>query len=197
MSTREGGNAKSSANSLWRSRVRDSADRIALRFSRAGAWESLTWGQADQAVREIAAGLLALGLARGDRVALLSQTRLEWLLCDVAIATAGLVSVPIYPSSTSEQCAFIIEDSGASTVIAEDGQQIAKLGALRTNLPPVRVICIEAAPTNDGSAETMPSLSALRQAGRTWIAANPGVLELQADAVKPSDCCRSRISWRT
>jgi long-chain acyl-CoA synthetase len=188
MSTREGGNAKSSANSLWRSRVRDSADRIALRFSRAGAWESLTWGQADQAVREIAAGLLALGLARGDRVALLSQTRLEWLLCDVAIATAGLVSVPIYPSSTSEQCAFIIEDSGASTVIAEDGQQIAKLGALRTNLPPVRVICIEAAPTNDGSAETMPSLSALRQAGRTWIAANPGVLELQADAVKPSDC---------
>jgi long-chain acyl-CoA synthetase len=188
MSTREGGKARSSANRIWQSRVRDSADRTAFRFSQADAWKSFTWRQADQAAREIAAGLLALGLVRGDRVALLSQTRLEWLLCDVAIAMAGLVSVPIYPSSTSEQCTFIIEDSGASTIIAEDGQQVAKLAVLRTKHTPVRVIHIEAAPTDDGGAEAMPSLSALRQAGKVWIATNPGVLEQQADAVKPSDC---------
>src|ERR1700690_2598301 len=105
--------ATRSANAIWHSRVREFADRVAFRFRRAEVWQSLTWRQADQAAREIAAGLLWLGLERGDRVALLCQTRLEWLLCDVAIAMAGLVSVPIYPSSTAEQCAYIVGDSGA------------------------------------------------------------------------------------
>ena len=138
-----------SANSIWSSRVRDFADRTAFHVRRAGTWEILTWRQADQAAREIAAGFFALGLDRGDRVALLCQTRLEWLLCDVAIAMAGLVSVPIYPSSTPEQCAFIIEDSSAGTVIAEDSQQIAKLGSLRDKH--LRIIRVEDAQPPTGS----------------------------------------------
>jgi long-chain acyl-CoA synthetase len=95
-----------SANSIWRARVRDVADRKAFSFSQADAWESLTWRQADRAAARLRQDCSRWGLVRGDRVAMLCQTRLEWLLCDVAIAMAGLVSVPIYPSSTSEQCAF-------------------------------------------------------------------------------------------
>jgi Long-chain acyl-CoA synthetases (AMP-forming) len=197
MPVRESGTstpATRSANSIWQSRVREFADRTAFRFRRADAWLSLTWRQADQAAREIAAGLFSLGLERGDGVALLCQTRLEWLLCDVAIAMAGLVSVPIYPSTTAEQCAFLLGDSGASAVIAEDGQQIAKLLSLRAKHPALCIICVEDAMSalpetaSEDAREGARSLSELRQAGAAWIAANPGELEKRADAVQPSDC---------
>ena len=139
-----------SANSIWRSRAHEFATRAAFRFRRDDAWQSLTWRQADQSAREIAAGLLSLGLVTGDRVALLCQTRLEWLLCDVAIAMAGLVSVPIYPSSTSEQVAFLVGDSGARVVIAEDEQQIEKLAAVRAKHPGLHLVRIVGEKTMTG-----------------------------------------------
>jgi long-chain acyl-CoA synthetase len=181
-----------SANSIWQGRVHEFADRAAFRFRRDGVWQSLTWRQADQAAREIAAGLLALGLESGDRVALLCQTRLEWLLCDVAIAMAGLVSVPIYPSSTAEDCTFIIGDSGARAVIAEDQEQIAKLvSAARPQ--PIHFLRVEDAATaaasgRDDAHEGTRSLADLRQAGGAWLAGHPGELEKRADEVAPSDC---------
>ena len=89
MPARETMNSKaSSANSIWSDRVREFADRSAFRFRQAGHWQSLTWRQADQATREISAGLCSLGLTSGQRVAVLCQTRLELVLCDVAIAMA-------------------------------------------------------------------------------------------------------------
>jgi len=191
--------AARSANSIWQGRVQEFADRTAFRFRRAEIWQSLTWRQADQAAREIAAGLLSLGLERGDRVALLCQTRLEWLLCDVAIAIAGLVSVPIYPSSTAEQCSFILGDSGARAVIAEDAQQIAKLTFVPPRLQILHILRVEAESTaaglqhdkkvdNDVDHKGWLSLDALRQAGAAWMAANPGELDIRADAVKAGDC---------
>jgi long-chain acyl-CoA synthetase len=180
-----------SANSIWQSRVREFADRPAFRFRRAEAWQGLTWRQADQAAREIAAGLLSLGLEHGDRVALLCQTRLEWLLCDVAIAMAGLVSVPIYPSSTAEQCSFLLRDSGARAIIAEDAQQIAKLTFVAPGPLPLHILQVDGeaplAGSQDGHQEVL-SLTGLRQAGASWMVANPGALEMRADTVKPGDC---------
>jgi len=192
MPARESGNTTPvtrSANSIWQSRIREFADRVAFRFRRNDVWQSLTWRQADQAAREIAAGLLALGLERGDRVALLCQTRLEWLLCDVAIAMAGLVSVPIYPSSTAEQCAFILGDSGTRAVIAEDDSQLAKLASLQAKLQLSHIIRVEEPATAPAAGrEGIRSLAELRQAGAAWITAHPGELERRADAVQPSDC---------
>jgi long-chain acyl-CoA synthetase len=181
--------ATRSANAIWHSRVREFADRVAFHFRRAEVWQSLTWRQADQAAREIAAGLLWLGLERGDRVALLCQTRLEWLLCDVAIAMAGLVSVPIYPSSTAEQCAYIVGDSGTRAVIAEDDPQLAKLASLQAKLQPSHIIRVEESATALATGrEGIPSLAELRQAGAAWITAHPGELERRAEEVQPSDC---------
>ena len=180
-----------SANSIWQGRVREFADRTAFRFRQAGVWQVLTWGQAHQAAREIAAGLLSLGLERGDRVALLCQTRLEWLLCDVAIAMAGLVSVPIYPSNTAEQCSFLLGDSGARAVIAEDDQQIAKLMFAAPSRRPLHILRVDGESPltgNEDGHEKALSLVGLRQAGASWMVANPGELEMRADAVNPGDC---------
>lgn len=174
-----------SANAIWHNRARAFAERIAFRFRRADGWNTLTWSQADRAAREIAAGLCSLGLARGERVAIVCQTRLEWVLCDVAIAMAGLVSVPVYPSNTPEQCAFVIADSGASAVIVEDARQAGKVFSLVAKHPGLRIIRVEdETPAGTGAAL---SLAALRKEGASWIESNPGEIERRAGNVRPED----------
>src|SRR5687767_9928940 len=86
---------------LWRRRVSSSGGRVAYRHRRDGAWQGTTWTEADTQAREIAAGLAALGVRPGDRVCLVCQTRLEWVLADVGVLMAGGVTVPIYTSSTA------------------------------------------------------------------------------------------------
>jgi long-chain acyl-CoA synthetase len=168
------------------------SDRPAFRFRKDDKWQSLTWRQADQRAQQIAAGLCALGLAPGERVALLCQTRLEWVLCDVAIAMAGLVSVPIYPSNTPQQCVYVIEDSGARAAIVEDAEQAEKLTAMAARRADFKIVCVD---TADGQAgRTSPaspqriSLSELPRLGETWMTANPDELDRRSDRVKPEHC---------
>jgi long-chain acyl-CoA synthetase len=193
MPVRESGAAQPlarSANVIWRTRVQAFAERPAFRFRKDSSWQTLTWQEADCAVREIAAGLCSLGLAPGVRVALLCQTRLEWVLCDVAIAMAGLVSVPIYPSSTAQQCGFVVEDSGASAAIVENAQQAEKLSALMRTRPGFKIACVDPSPGPDDAAgpQTVLTLAGLRERGKAWLAANPGEIDLRSDRVKPDDC---------
>src|SRR4029450_9899468 len=95
------------------------------------AWQGVRFREADAIAREIAAGLVARGVVPGDRVCIVSQTRLEWVLCDVAIMLAGGIAVPIYASNTAEQCEFIVRDAGAKIVIVEDAPPREELVGLR------------------------------------------------------------------
>jgi long-chain acyl-CoA synthetase len=175
-----------SANQIWTRRVREFAARAAFRFRRDDRWQVLTWAEADTAAREIAAGLCSLELTPGDRVAILCQTRLEWLLCDVAIAMAGLVSVPIYPSTTRAQCSLLLEDSGAKVVFAENLEQVDKLTAQAA--PGPHIVAIDALPrATPSSGASIPSLAELRTAGVAWSAAHPGEIDRRAEAVAPGD----------
>src|SRR5215469_5739293 len=119
---------------MWRRRVAGSPSGTAFSYFAAGGWKTMTFAEADVAAHEIAAGLVAGGIVPGDRVCLLSQTRLEWALCDVAILLAGAVTVPIYASNTAEQCELIIRDAGAKLLIVEDGAQRDKVLPLRDRL---------------------------------------------------------------
>ena len=112
---------------MFAERAAKSGPRTALRRKVGGVWEEITWAQWEQAAREVAAGLAALGIGRGDRVCLLASTRAEWVFCDVGILLAGAATVPIYQSNTPEQCEYIVRDSGAKVVIAEDPAQLDKL----------------------------------------------------------------------
>src|SRR5438445_7170159 len=111
---------------LFWSRVARGGDRPAQQFKRDGRWEALTWRQLGEVVRELALGLIALGRTKGDRVALLSTSRAEWVQADFAILSAGCVTVPIYPSYPPDLVAYIVNDSEAKTLIVEDAAQLAK-----------------------------------------------------------------------
>jgi long-chain acyl-CoA synthetase len=194
------------AGDIWRGRVARAKGNVAFIVREGDVWRSVTWQQADVAVREIAGGLAGLGVGTGECVCILAQTRLEWVLCDAGLALLGAVSVPIYPSSTPEQCAFIIKDSGARTVIAEDAAQLKKLVPLLAAIPKLRLVSIEGEPSLEGTAgdgRTAPrladvqaavteaggvtplSLAALRQEGQAWLAAHAAELDQRTSDAGP------------
>jgi long-chain acyl-CoA synthetase len=112
---------------LFTRRVRESGDRVALRSKVGGAWRTSSWRDCDRKSRDIAAGLIDLGLGEGDRVVILADTREEWLLADVGVLRAGAVTVPIYPSNLPDQCEYIINDCGAVVIIVDGPHQLEKL----------------------------------------------------------------------
>jgi len=97
------------------------------RFKRDSHWREVTWSACAERVRSLARGLLALGLDPGDRVALLSATRPEWVELDLAILAAGGNTVPIYPSNLAAECGYIVVNSESAIVCVENEAQLAKL----------------------------------------------------------------------
>jgi long-chain acyl-CoA synthetase len=109
-------------------------------FSRrvADRWVPVTHREAADQVTRLAAGLIASGVQAGDRVALFSHTRFEWMLCDFAILTAGAVTVPIYETSSAEQVQWILADSGAVAAFVETDGHARTVDELPVNLPDLR-----------------------------------------------------------
>jgi long-chain acyl-CoA synthetase len=168
---------------MWKRRVSATPDAVAFRQHDGTDWRQTTFKQADAAAREIAAGLVARGVVPGDRVCVLSQTRLEWVLADVGILLAGGVTVPIYASNTAEQCEFIVKDAGAKIVVVEDEAQRDKLLPLRDRLYTVTgIIQMTGAPPAAPSA-LVQSLADLRTAGRTWLGSHAGELDAHGGTV--------------
>jgi long-chain acyl-CoA synthetase len=114
---------------LYHDRVERNGDRIANHYkdSSSGQWTAITWRQHVEQVRKLAYGLHAHGVQAGDRIAILSETRHEWMLCDLAIVNVGAVTVGIYPTSTVEQTRYILEDAGVDIVFVEDLSQMEKV----------------------------------------------------------------------
>ncbi len=103
-------------------------------------WQERSWHDLSTRVRNIAKGLLALGLHVGDRAAILSDSRAEWVQCDLGILAAAGITVPIYPSSTDEQTAYILQHSEATIVFADITLQIDKLLRVRMQAPALRQV---------------------------------------------------------
>ncbi len=146
-------------------------------------WQTLTWRDVDTRVRAIAAGLRAQGLGDEERVAILSSTRYEWILCDIALMMAGGACSTIYPSNTAKECAYIVNDSETKMVFAENDEQVKKLLSVRGEMKTLqRVITIDGKTSDDGWVITLADLEAQ---GRDWTEKNPGELDRIANAIEP------------
>jgi long-chain acyl-CoA synthetase len=111
-------------------------------FKRDGDWTELSYRELAEIVSEIGRGLIDLGLQPGDRVGLLCTTRVDWSLVDYGITSAGAVVVPIYPTNSPEECAWVLGDSESRFVVVEDAGQAAKIVAVRDRLPALRTIVV-------------------------------------------------------
>ncbi len=168
---------------LFLDRVALTPESEAFLFPRGEGWERLTWLQTAERVRAIASGMRGLGLGEEDRCAILSSTRIEWILADLGVLCAGGATTTVYPSSTSEECAFILSDSGSMLAFAENDEQVAKLVAKRSELPLLKhVITFDGRASEDGWVLTLADLEAR---GRQSDAEHPEQFEEIARAVKP------------
>jgi long-chain acyl-CoA synthetase len=110
----------------------------AQRFKRGSQWQQRNYTELAESTREVALGLVALGVNAGDRVCILAETRPEWLDIQLGIAAAGAIAVTIYASNTPDECAWVIGNSGAVLVFCENAMQVAKIESVRTQLPQLR-----------------------------------------------------------
>ena len=148
-----------------------------------------------ETVRALAAGIEAAQIAPGDRVAIMSESRPEWVFSDLAILCAGAITVPVYPTLSASQACFILQDCGARLLIVSDAVQASKVQEVRHLLPALGLVIVIDAQAA-GAASPMPAgasvatLADVEARGRDWLASDPAVrarLEARAAAVAPDD----------
>jgi long-chain acyl-CoA synthetase len=167
---------------LFLERVGLSPGAEAFRYPHDGRWVSLTWAETEARVRAVAGGLRALGVEREQVCAILSGTRIEWVLADYGVLCAGACTSAIYPSSTPEDCAYILADSGAVVAFVDGEEQVAKLASRRAELPALRrVVAFDGQATPDGWVVPFERFEA---EGRAHDRAHPGGFEETAAAVR-------------
>jgi long-chain acyl-CoA synthetase len=132
-----------------------------------------------RAVREIAAGLAALGIEGGDRVSILAGTRPEWTLADFGALCAGAIVVPIYHTNSADECAYVLGHAEARAVICEDATQAAKVERARDRLPALEHVILM-----EGEADGAISLAEVRRRGAEGA---DGVVDERLAAIGPDD----------
>ena len=167
----------------------------AFRFKANGAWQDVSSAAALERVQAVAAALHKLGIQKGDRVALLSENRLEWALADLGILTAGAATVPVYPTLTAMQAKHILGDSEARIVIVSNASQLQKVVTLALELPMLTAIFVldpppDFSPTAHAGAEgavPIRSWQNLLDVGVAALAQQPGLAQHLGDQVEPGN----------
>jgi long-chain acyl-CoA synthetase len=168
--------------------VKARGPNIWMRQKDYGIWRSWTWNQTGEAVREIAHGLMALGFEAHETASILSNTKIEWVLCDLAVLSAGGVSNGIYPTDAAEQVQYLCADSGTTVLFVEDDEQLDKALEVRAQLPLLKkIIVCDMEGLRELNDPQVMSLDALRALGRTHLQQFPGAVEARVAAVKPDD----------
>jgi long-chain acyl-CoA synthetase len=122
--------------------VAEHGHEVGLRVRRDGQWQDVTWKEFGAQVTGVAKGLIAAGVAPGDRVALQAKTRYEWTVLDFAIWTAGAAVVPIYETSSADQVAWILSDSGATVVVVEGDEHATAVESVRDQTPDLKSVYV-------------------------------------------------------
>jgi long-chain acyl-CoA synthetase len=143
-------------------------------------WREVSWKQVGDRVRDVACGLRELGLESEKRCAISSSTRFEWILADLGILCAGGATTTVYPSSTAEETAFILEDSGAVFAFAEDAEQVAKLVEHRAALPRLAKVVVF---DGEGDGDWVITLAELEALGRQRHDREPDAFAQRAGSV--------------
>jgi long-chain acyl-CoA synthetase len=175
-------NRATSVGRLFLDRVQTSPDREAYRYPVGDRWESVTWRETGDRVTRLAAGLVALGVEPQQRVGIMSSTRFEWVLADLAIMCAAAATTTVYPSTLADESAYILADSESCVVFAEDDGQIAKLKEKKAELPHLRKVV-----TFDGASDGdwVINLAELEKLGEQLLTEQPGVVDERVESTTP------------
>ena len=159
-----------------------------MRRCTAGGFDVWSSRELFEQVRDLSLGLAALGVEPGSRVAVVSDSRPEWVIADLAILAGGAVTVPIYPTLPPAQVGYVLADAGAVAVVASDEAQAAKVRAVRPDLPGLRALLVIDAPADAPARERETTCAAVRAAGRERLMREDGLARAwkeAASAIEP------------
>jgi long-chain acyl-CoA synthetase len=163
-------------------------DSVLMRQKDFGIWRGWSWRECGAIVRELAMGLAALDVRPGDCVSVLSNTRVEWVWCDLAVLSTGGVSNGIYPTDATEQVQYLCDDSATVVLVVEDEEQLDKALTVRANLPKLRhIVLIDPTGLAHFNDPMVITLDELRRRGAAFDAAHPGEFDRRCAARQPSD----------
>jgi long-chain acyl-CoA synthetase len=173
---------------LLQCNARDLAGRPAIREKDRGIWQTWTWREYHDQVRDLAQGLAALGFHRGDRLSVIGDNRPRLYWAQVAAQALGGVPVPVYQDSIAKELAYVWNHAEVSVIVAEDQEQVDKVLALRAELPALRVVVYDD-PRGMGAYQHdwLRSYQDVQEMGRTFGAEHPGLFEAEVGKGKPED----------
>lgn len=159
----------------------------ALRFrSPEGGWHTRTYAELGAEVRAVGCALLGLGVAAGERVAVLAETRPRWTYTHLGLLAAGAVLVPVYPTAGEEELAWVLADSEAVVAVCDDGRQAARVEELRPKLPALRaVVLMDGLPALPGAAAEAELLA---RAAAVTPAADASIVYTSGTTGPPKGC---------
>jgi long-chain acyl-CoA synthetase len=179
----------------WRTvpdRIRERAERdpnrVCMREKRFGIWQDITWRDYWDNVRLVAHGLAALGVGPGDRVAIHSENRPEWLYTDVGAVALRAISVGLYSTNPPPEVAHLLRDSGSRVLVAEDQEQVDKALAVEDKCPDLEwIVYLEPRGVREYDHPKLIHWPEFIARGREHAAAHPTLLDETAAATKPHD----------
>ena len=159
-------------------------DTPALRHKVGDEWKDISYSEFGDTVKEVALGLIDVGLQPGDKVSILAHTRPEWSYACFGILSAGATLVTIYQTNSAEECQYVLHHSDSRAVFVEDGQQLAKIRAIQDSCPELQhVIVMDPGDADIGDAVTLDDL---RERGRSR---DESEWAERYEAVTPEDIC--------
>jgi long-chain acyl-CoA synthetase len=174
--------------SLIRRRASTTPDQVAYRQKALGIWQESSWGQYWDSVLTVAHGFLALGVQPGDRVAVHSENRPEWLIADAACAASRAVCLGLYPTNPEAEVQYLLANSGAKVLIAEDQEQVDKALAVKHELPELeKIVYIEPRGIDTYDDTILMSWDELLGLGTGHRETHPHVIDERMEAVEDDD----------
>src|SRR5215470_4224398 len=164
------------------------ATRPAIREKDRGIWQTYTWRQYHDHVRDIALGLASLGFARGDKLSVIGDNRPRLYWAQMAAIALGGVSVPVYQDSIAKELAYVLNHAEVTVIVAEDQEQVDKILALKEQLPTLKLLVYE--DPRGMSQYRFPwlrSLAEVEEHGRRFGAEHPGYFQAEIDKSRADD----------
>ncbi len=161
--------------------------RTALRNKDLGIWRQVSWQEYGTAAREVAAGLAALGVEPGDRVAILGDNRPEWLYCHLGAMTAGGVTCGVYPTSAPEQIAYVVGHSESKILFVENEEQVDKVLQILSELKVAKVIVWDPKGLWGFTHEQIMFFDEFLRLGREFLKEHAAALDERRKAIEPDD----------
>ena len=173
---------------LLRRNAEQMAGRPAIREKHHGIWQTLSWAQYWEEVRDFALGLAAHGFRRGDKLAVIGDNRPSLYWAQLAAQCLGGTAVPMYQDSIASELVFVLNHAEVSVVVAEDQEQVDKILSLRAELPHLELVVYDDPKgLRHYSSGGLQSFADMQAAGREFGAANPGYVEAEIDSGDPDD----------